>query len=120
MAGADKSRTDLFGAPPGALEHIHPGLLKRQNPRTIEAGGRRALPHLQMRAVPDESWPARFRSSVISATRALRRWLSNCRHLALGVPTVDSLLLLSSSAVVRDTYQRIMGSTDSESALSNY
>lgn len=34
--------------------------------------------------------------------------------------TVDSLLLLSSSAVVRDTYQRIMGSTDSESALSNY
>lgn len=34
--------------------------------------------------------------------------------------TVDSLLLLSSSAVVRDTYQRIMGSTDSDSALSNY
>ena len=34
--------------------------------------------------------------------------------------TVDSLLLLSSSAVVRDAYQKIMGSTDSESVLSNY
>jgi sodium/proline symporter len=34
--------------------------------------------------------------------------------------TVDSLLLLASSAVVRDTYQKIMGSTDSDSALSNY
>ena len=34
--------------------------------------------------------------------------------------TVDSLLLLSSSAVVRDTYQKIMGSEDSDSVLSNY
>ncbi|MGI9234916.1 MAG: sodium/proline symporter [Woeseiaceae bacterium] len=34
--------------------------------------------------------------------------------------TVDSLLLLSSSAVVRDTYQKIMGSTESDSVLSNY
>jgi sodium/proline symporter len=34
--------------------------------------------------------------------------------------TVDSLLLLSSSAVVRDTYQKIMGSSDSDSVLSNY
>ncbi|MDH3303584.1 MAG: sodium/proline symporter [Gammaproteobacteria bacterium] len=34
--------------------------------------------------------------------------------------TVDSLLLLASSAVVRDTYQKIMGSTDSDAALSNY
>ncbi|MBT8087677.1 MAG: hypothetical protein KJO46_06550, partial [Gammaproteobacteria bacterium] len=34
--------------------------------------------------------------------------------------TVDSLLLLSSSAVVRDTYQKIMGSKDSDSTLSNY
>lgn len=34
--------------------------------------------------------------------------------------TVDSLLLLSSSAVVRDGYQKIMGSSDSESVLSNY
>jgi sodium/proline symporter len=34
--------------------------------------------------------------------------------------TVDSLLLLSSSAVVRDAYQKIMGSDDSESVLSNY
>ncbi len=34
--------------------------------------------------------------------------------------TVDSLLLLASSAVVRDTYQKIMGSTDSDSVLSNY
>ena len=34
--------------------------------------------------------------------------------------TVDSLLLLASSAVVRDTYQKIMGSTDSDSDLSNY
>ena len=34
--------------------------------------------------------------------------------------TVDSLLLLASSAVVRDTYQKIMGSTESDSVLSNY
>ncbi|MBT8068040.1 MAG: sodium/proline symporter [Gammaproteobacteria bacterium] len=34
--------------------------------------------------------------------------------------TVDSLLLLASSAVVRDTYQKIMGSPESDSALSNY
>lgn len=34
--------------------------------------------------------------------------------------TVDSLLLLASSSVVRDTYQKIMGSTKSEEALSNY
>lgn len=34
--------------------------------------------------------------------------------------TVDSLLLLSSSAVVRDTYQKIMGSEDSDAMLSNY
>lgn len=34
--------------------------------------------------------------------------------------TVDSLLLLASSAVVRDTYQKIMGSTKSDSVLSNY
>jgi sodium/proline symporter len=34
--------------------------------------------------------------------------------------TVDSLLLLSSSAVVRDAYQKIMGSSESESVLSNY
>jgi sodium/proline symporter len=34
--------------------------------------------------------------------------------------TVDSLLLLSSSAVVRDTYQKIMGSDDSDNVLSNY
>jgi len=34
--------------------------------------------------------------------------------------TVDSLLLLASSAVVRDTYQKIMGSTDSDAVLSNY
>lgn len=34
--------------------------------------------------------------------------------------TVDSLLLLSSSAVVRDTYQKIMGSSESDSVLSNY
>ena len=34
--------------------------------------------------------------------------------------TVDSLLLLASSAVVRDTYQKIMGSTKSEESLSNY
>ncbi len=34
--------------------------------------------------------------------------------------TVDSLLLLASSAVVRDTYQKIMGSNESESVLSNY
>lgn len=34
--------------------------------------------------------------------------------------TVDSLLLLASSSVVRDTYQRIMGSTDNDERLSNY
>ena len=34
--------------------------------------------------------------------------------------TVDSLLLLASSAVVRDTYQKIMGSADSDARLSNY
>jgi sodium/proline symporter len=34
--------------------------------------------------------------------------------------TVDSLLLLASSSVVRDTYQKIMGSTKSEETLSNY
>ena len=34
--------------------------------------------------------------------------------------TVDSLLLLASSAVVRDTYQKIMGSTKSDATLSNY
>lgn len=34
--------------------------------------------------------------------------------------TVDSLLLLASSAVVRDTYQKILGSTKSEATLSNY
>ena len=34
--------------------------------------------------------------------------------------TVDSLLLLASSAVVRDTYQKIMGSSKSDSVLSNY
>jgi len=34
--------------------------------------------------------------------------------------TVDSLLLLASSAVVRDTYQKIMGSPESDSVLSNY
>ena len=34
--------------------------------------------------------------------------------------TVDSLLLLASSSVVRDTYQRIMGSTESDERLSNY
>ncbi|MGB5449402.1 MAG: hypothetical protein WBM80_10820, partial [Woeseiaceae bacterium] len=34
--------------------------------------------------------------------------------------TVDSLLLLASSAVVRDTYQKIMGSSESDSVLSNY
>jgi len=34
--------------------------------------------------------------------------------------TVDSLLLLASSAVVRDTYQKIMGSADSDAVLSNY
>jgi len=34
--------------------------------------------------------------------------------------TVDSLLLLASSAVVRDTYQKIMGSPKSDSVLSNY
>ncbi len=34
--------------------------------------------------------------------------------------TVDSLLLLASSAVVRDTYQKIMGSVESDSTLSNY
>src|SRR5210317_2104884 len=34
--------------------------------------------------------------------------------------TVDSLLLLASSAFVRDTYQKIMGSTQSDERLSNY
>ena len=34
--------------------------------------------------------------------------------------TVDSLLLLASSAVVRDTYQKIMGSDESDAVLSNY
>jgi sodium/proline symporter len=34
--------------------------------------------------------------------------------------TVDSLLLLASSSVVRDTYQRIMGSVESDERLSNY
>jgi sodium/proline symporter len=34
--------------------------------------------------------------------------------------TVDSLLLLASSAFVRDTYQRIMGSDESDERLSNY
>ena len=34
--------------------------------------------------------------------------------------TVDSLLLLASSSVVRDTYQKIMGSKDSDARLSSY
>lgn len=34
--------------------------------------------------------------------------------------TVDSLLLLASSSVVRDTYQKIMGSDDSDERLSTY
>lgn len=34
--------------------------------------------------------------------------------------TVDSLLLLASSSVVRDTYQKIIGTTKSERTLSNY
>ena len=34
--------------------------------------------------------------------------------------TVDSLLLLASSAVVRDTYQKIIGTDKSEETLSNY
>ena len=34
--------------------------------------------------------------------------------------TVDSLLLLASSAIVRDTYQKIMGSKESDERLSNY
>lgn len=34
--------------------------------------------------------------------------------------TVDSLLLLASSSVVRDTYQKIIGTTKSEKILSNY
>ena len=34
--------------------------------------------------------------------------------------TVDSLLLLASSSVVRDTYQKIIGTTKSERSLSNY
>lgn len=34
--------------------------------------------------------------------------------------TVDSLLLLASSSVVRDTYQKIIGTTKSEKTLSNY
>lgn len=40
--------------------------------------------------------------------------------LAAIMSTVDSLLLLASSAIVRDTMQRIVGSTRSESELSNY
>ena len=34
--------------------------------------------------------------------------------------TVDSLLLMSSSAVVRDTYQKILGSTKSDAELARY
>ena len=34
--------------------------------------------------------------------------------------TVDSLLLLASSSAVRDTYQKIMGSTESDERLANY
>ena len=34
--------------------------------------------------------------------------------------TVDSLLLLASSAVVRDTYQQIMGSNESDARLANF
>lgn len=34
--------------------------------------------------------------------------------------TVDSLLLLASSAVVRDTYQKIIGTSKSDESLSNY
>ncbi len=34
--------------------------------------------------------------------------------------TVDSLLLLASSAVVRDAYQKIIGTTKSEASLANY
>jgi len=34
--------------------------------------------------------------------------------------TVDSLLLLASSAVVRDTYQKIMGSQETDERLANY
>jgi sodium/proline symporter len=34
--------------------------------------------------------------------------------------TVDSLLLLASSSLVRDTYQKIIGTTKSEESLSNY
>ena len=34
--------------------------------------------------------------------------------------TVDSLLLLASSSVVRDTYQKIMGSQESDEQLSRY
>ena len=34
--------------------------------------------------------------------------------------TVDSLLLLASSSAVRDTYQKIMGSTESDERLSSY
>ena len=34
--------------------------------------------------------------------------------------TVDSLLLLASSSAVRDTYQKIMGSNESDERLSNY
>jgi sodium/proline symporter len=34
--------------------------------------------------------------------------------------TVDSLLLLASSAVVRDAYQKIIGTTKSEGSLANY
>lgn len=34
--------------------------------------------------------------------------------------TVDSLLLLASSSIVRDTYQKIMGSDENDARLSNY
>ncbi len=40
--------------------------------------------------------------------------------LAAIMSTVDSLLLLASSAVIRDTVQKIMGSTKSERELSGY
>jgi sodium/proline symporter len=40
--------------------------------------------------------------------------------LAAIMSTVDSLLLLASSAIVRDTMQRIVGSDKSEQELSNY
>jgi sodium/proline symporter len=40
--------------------------------------------------------------------------------LSASMSTVDSLLLLASSSVVRDTYQKIIGTTKSEESLSNY